>query len=101
MARLYTLEEKEAVLQSLRIKPIDGKVTGKEATLILQWRAREEFGIHREYDDSSLRQHLRQKNLHAEPGNRKSRYLVEEIFDLMISPKRGRATKTEKSKDAA
>ena len=90
MAHLYTQKERQEVLKFLRIKSIDGKVTGIEAARILTWRAKSEFGIDREYDDASLRRHVKEGNIHADPNSRKSRYPVEEVFDLVIYPTRGR-----------
>ncbi len=97
MAKLYTAKLKQEVLRSLEIKPVDGKLTGREAAQVLEWRARQEFGIERKYDDASLRKHVQKGNLHANPDNRKSRYSVEEIFDLVIYPTRGRPRQEEKS----
>ncbi len=93
MAKLYTAKAKQEALRSLEIKPIDGKLTGREAAQVLEWRAKQEFGIDRKYDDASLRKHVQHGNLHADPDNRGSRYLVEEIFDLGIYPARGRPRK--------
>jgi hypothetical protein len=93
MTHLYTQKQKQEVLKLLSIKPISGKVTGKEAAQILKWRAKEEFGIDREYDDASLRRHVKEGNIHADPNSRKSRYPVEEVFDLVIYPTRGRPRK--------
>jgi hypothetical protein len=90
MAKLYTTKHKQEALRSLEIKPIDGKITGREAAKVLGWRAKEEFGIDREYDDATLRRHVQQGNLHADPHNRKHRYDVDEVFDLTILPTRGR-----------
>lgn len=90
MAKLYTAKTKQEVLRSLEIKPIDGKITGREAAQILEWRAKKEFGIDRKYDDASLRKHVQRGNLHADPSNRRSRYSVDEIFDLAVYPTRGR-----------
>lgn len=93
MAHLYTPKQRQEVLKLLSIKPINGKVTGREAAQILQWRAKEEFGVDREYDNASLRRHVKEGNIHADPNSRKSRYPVEEVFDLTIFPARGRARK--------
>lgn len=90
MAKLYTAKTKQEVLRSLEIKPIAGKVTGREAAQILEWRAKKEFDLDRKYDDASLRKHVQKGNLRADPGNRGSRYSVEEIFDLAIYPTRGK-----------
>lgn len=79
----------------LGIKPIDGKITGKEAAQVLQWRAKQEFGVEREYNDASLRRHVKEGNIQADPKNRKNRYEVEAVFDLTISPTRGRPRKQE------
>jgi hypothetical protein len=92
MARLYTTKHRQEILRSLEIKPVDGKVTGKEAALILSWRAQKEFGVPRQYNDASVRRHVAQGNIQADPHNRKNRYPVEIVFDLNISPTRGRHT---------
>lgn len=90
MAKLYTTKTKQEALRFLEIKPIDGKITWREAAQILEWRAKREFDIERKYDDASLRKHVQKGNLHADPDNRGSRYSIEEIFDLVIYPTRGR-----------
>lgn len=99
MAHLYTQKQRQDVLKLLSIKPIDGKITGKEAAHILKWRAKQEFGIDREYDDATLRRHVKEGNIHADPSSRKSRYPVEEVFDLTIYPTRGKQRKEIKSEE--
>jgi hypothetical protein len=101
MAKLYTAKQRNEALRSLEIKPKDDRVTGKEAAQILEWRAKQEFGIDRKYDDASLRKHVEKGNLKADPKNRKSRYSVEEIFDLVIYPTRGRPRQTEEQSNLA
>ena len=90
MARLYTPEQQQEVLQQLRIQPVEGKISGKEAARILSWRVKEEFGMEHEYTDASIRRHVQQKNLHVEAEKRKPRYDVGEVFLLTLAPKRGR-----------
>lgn len=90
MAKLYTAKQKQEALRVLEIKPIDGKLTGKESAQVLEWRVRKEFGMERKYDDATLRKHVQRGNLHVDAGNRGSRYSVDEIFDLVIYPMRGR-----------
>jgi len=103
MVHLYTAERKQEVLQFLNIKPIDGKVTGREAARILSWRAREEEGIVHQYNPSTLRRHVKQGNLVPYPGtkitnkgaSRKSLYDVDVVFELQIAQKRRAALKDE------
>lgn len=101
MAKLYTAKLKQEVLRELEIKPVDGRVTGKEAAQILEWRAKKEFDVERKYDDASLRKHVEKGNLHADPKNRKSRYSVDEIFDLVIYPTRGRPRQNDEQSSLA
>ncbi len=97
MTRLYTVKQQQEILKSLAIKPKHGKITGKEASAILTWRAKEEAGVEHEYKPSILRRHVEKGNLVAHPGtkvtdkgeSRKSLYEVEAIFDLSIEPNRG------------
>ncbi len=103
MVHLYTPSKRQEVLRSLHIKPVDGKVSGREAARILSWRAKEEEGIEHQYNPSTLRRHVKQGNLIAYPGtkvtdkgtSRKSLYDVEVVFELQIAPKRGVALKDE------
>lgn len=90
MAFLYTPEDIEEVLQKLKIKPLRGMVSSQEAARILSWRAKNEFGIEREYNAGTIRRHIQLGNLKAEPENtRFNRYPAEAIFDLPITPRRG------------
>ena len=91
MAVLYTVKEMQAVLKELRIKPLDGKVNGKEAARILTWRAKAEQGIDHIYPDSAIRRHVERGNLKiAERVNpRFNLYKVEDIFDIPLVPRRG------------
>jgi hypothetical protein len=90
LAVLYTAREIQDALKTLRIKPIDGKVTTQEAARILSWRAKAEFGIDHQYHTSSVRRHIQMGNLKAEQvSTRFNRYKVEDIFDLPLSPNRG------------
>lgn len=102
MAVLYTPEEIQEALRRLRIKPKDGKVTGEEAARILSWRAKEEQGIEHAYPASAIRRHVERGNLNiAERVNpRFNLYLVEDIFELPLVPKRGIAQKRD-AKNAA
>jgi hypothetical protein len=94
-ARPYNTEQQDAILHQLGIKSRRGKVTGKEAAVILTWRAREEQGIERTYDPASLRQHVREGNIVADTTNpRMSRYPVVQVFELPIRPRRGRTRGT-------
>lgn len=98
MTYLYTTEERQNALQSLRIKPKNGKITGQEAAVILTWRAKNEFGIEHVYSPSILRRHVDEKNLTAYPAtkltdkgwSRKNLYDVKDVFELSIEPRRGR-----------
>jgi len=90
MAVLYTPEEIQEVLRQLRIKPFRGMVTTLEAAKILGWRAKEEQGVTRVYNASSVRRHIQLKNLTPVPeSTRFNRYKVEDIFDLPLAPNRG------------
>lgn len=91
MAVLYTPEEIQEALRQLRIKPKDGKVTGKEAAKILTWRAKEEHGIKHVYPDAAIRRHVERGNLKvAEQVNpRFNLYWVEDVFELPLVPRRG------------
>ena len=92
MAVLYTEKQIQAVLRELRIKPIDGRVNGREAARILTWRAKEEQGIEHVYPDSAVRQHAMRGHLRAHPVNtRFNLYEVEDVFEVALSPKRGLA----------
>jgi hypothetical protein len=104
LAVLYTPEEIREALRQLRIKPKNGKVTGKEAARILTWRAKAENGIEHDYPDSAIRRHVERGNLKiAEQVNpRLNMYLVEDVFDLLLVPKRGIAQQQKgESKNAA
>ena len=90
MAVLYTPEEIQEVLKELRIKPLQGMVTTLEAAKILGWRAKEEQGVKREYNASSVRRHIQLGNLTPVPeSTRFNRYKIEDIFDLPLAPNRG------------
>jgi len=103
MAVLYTAKEIQEVLQQLRIKPVGGKVTGREAARILTWRAKAEQGIHHVYPDSAVRRHVERGNLKiAEQKNaRLNLYKVEDIFDLPLVPRRGIQQSEKNEKKAA
>lgn len=91
MAVLYTAKDIQEVLQELRIKPIEGKVTTREAARILSWRAKAEQGVIHDYPDSAVRRHVQQGNLKiAQQVNpRLNMYFVEDVFGLTLQPKRG------------
>lgn len=96
MTYLYTTEERQATLQTLRIKPKQGKVNVREAASILTWRAMNEFGIEHTYPTSIIRRHVEQKNLKAYPviidkngDSKKNLYDVKEVFELSIEPQKG------------
>ena len=102
MAVLYPPEEIQAVLKELRIKPKGDKVTGREAARILTWRAKAEEDVTHVYPDSAIRRHVERKNLKiAEQVNsRLNLYTVEDIFELPLSPRRGRARQKGELPDA-
>ncbi len=91
MAVLYTTKQIQEVLRELRIKPVDGLVTTREAARILTWRAKAEQNVEHEYPDSAVRRHVQQGNLKiAQQINpRFNMYRVEDVFDLPLAPKRG------------
>jgi hypothetical protein len=91
MAYLYTPEQIQEALNELRIKPLQGTITSREAARILGWRARQEFGIERNYNEGAVRRHINLGNLKpVQPEDVYiNRYKVEDIFDLPLSPRRG------------
>lgn len=90
MAYLYTPEEMQAALEELRIKPFRETVTSREAAKILTWRAKNEFGIDRTYNESAVRRHISLGNLQSvQPEKYMNRYKVEDVFELPITPRRG------------
>ena len=101
MAYLYTRKQIQEALRELSIKPVDGKVSTKEAARILTWRAKHEEGIEHDYPESAVRRHIQQGNLTiAEQKNpRYNLYSVEDVFTLTLVPKRG--LKQQKSEDVA
>lgn len=103
MAVLYTPDEIQGVLRELRIKPVEGNVTGREAARILTWRAKAEFGIEHVYPDSAIRRHVQQGNLKIakQVNPRFNLYKVEDVFDLPLVPRRGIAQQKEDIADAA
>lgn len=91
MAILYTPEDISKVLLELRIDPVDGKVDANEAARILTWRAKAEQNLEYEYTDDAVRQHVRMKHFEEgsiDRGKRGSRYPVDQVFKLPLSPKR-------------
>ena len=90
MAVLYTPEEIQEVLTTLRIKLKDGLVTTQEAAKILTWRAKAEQDIDFEYNASAVRRHIQLGNLKPVPESaRFNRYKVEDVFELPLAPRRG------------
>lgn len=95
MVRLYTPKQRADILKVLSIKPVRGTVTGREAAAILSWRAKEEYKVIHQYDPSTLRRHVEQKNITPiKISEKKNAYKVEEVFELPIAPKRGKGTST-------
>lgn len=90
MAVLYTQKEITSALHELRIRPVDGMVTGIEAARILTWRAKAEQGIEHTYRASAIRRHVEKKNLKAYPRNERfNMYAVEDVFAIALVPRRG------------
>jgi hypothetical protein len=90
MAYFYTPEEIQVALEELRIKPLKETVTSQEAAKILTWRAKNEFGIDRTYNESAVRRHISLGNLKSvQPEKYMNRYKVEDVFELPITPRRG------------
>ena len=88
MAVLYTPKDIQKMLVELRIKPIDGKVTTREAARILTQRAKEEYHVDHEYTDTAVRRHIHGGHLKPKrESRRKNMYPVESIFDLPIKPR--------------
>ena len=104
MAVLYTAKQIQEILRELRIKPVEGKVTTREAARILTWRAKSEQDVQHDYPDSAVRRHVQQGNLKiAQQVNpRFNMYQVEDVFDLPLAPKRGAGrVKAQASDEAA
>lgn len=90
MAFLYTSEQIQEALKQLRIRPIQGMITTREAAKILTWRAKEEFDIDRAYNEAAVRRHIQLGNLiPVRPDDYIKRFNVEDIFDLPLAPRRG------------
>src|SRR5258708_7400489 len=91
MAYLYTPGQIQEALNDLRIKPFQGTITSREAAKILTWRASQEFGIERPYNEAAVRRHIKLGNLKpVQPDDVYiNRYKVEDIFDLPLAPRRG------------
>lgn len=91
MAYLYTRKQIQDALRELAIKPVDGKVTTREAARILSWRAMHEERIEHIYPESAVRRHVQQKNLKVaeQPNIRFNLYIAEDVFALPMVPKRG------------
>jgi len=91
LARLYTTREIQKALQELRIKPVEGNVTTKEAASILTWRAEKEFDTTHAYPESAVRRRVQNGDLTPAPesGKRQNVYRVEDVFELPLFPKRG------------
>lgn len=88
MAVLNTPEKIRLALSELSIKPIDGKVSGKEAASILTWRAKYEQNVDHTYKIGTINKHS--DKLGVTPAHaRKNLYDVNAVFDLEIEPKRG------------
>lgn len=97
MVRLYTPKQRSDVLKLLSIKPVNGLVDGREAAAILTWRAQEEYKVTHQYEPRALIRHVEQKNIKpvvsgTRSNNRatKNFYPVAKVFELPISPTRGR-----------
>jgi hypothetical protein len=104
MGILYTTEEIQDVLRTLRIKPIDGNlVSTQEAAKILSWRAFAEQGIDHQYPDTAVRRHVQQGNLKIarQVNVRFNLFKAEDVFDLVLAPKRALARQRELSSEEA
>lgn len=88
MAVLNTPEKIKLALLELSIRPVDGKVSGKEAARILSWRAKNEQGVDHEYKIGTVNKHADKLGVMPAHG-RKNLYDVNAVFDLEIEPKRG------------
>ncbi len=93
MATLYTEKDMAKILRELRIAPEEGKVDGNEAAKILTWRAKQEYHVEYQYDNTTVRQHVRRG--HFPEGTidttnpRRNLYKVETVFRLPLAPRRG------------
>jgi hypothetical protein len=102
LAVLYTTKDITNALHELRIRPVDGMVTGVEAARILTWRALSEQGIEHQYRASAIRRHVEKKNLVAHPRNERfNLYKVEDVFGIALVPKRGIQQMKTEAKHAA
>ena len=108
MPVLYSKKEINDILRELKIRPVDGKVNGKEAASILTWRAQHEYKDNaREYTAQSVRRHVSLGNLTAHPvppkhgdESRYNLYDLNEVFSLPLAPKRGTKSKEPISRSA-
>ena len=91
MAVLYTERQIAKVLKDLRIAPENGNVNAEEAARILTWRAKAEQEIDHEYNLDAIRQHVRYGHFEKgtiNPKSRGSRYPIEQVFRLPLTPQR-------------
>ena len=103
MAVLYTAKQIQEVLRELRIKPVEGKVTTREAARILTWRAKAEQGIEHNYPDAAVRRHVQQGNLKVaqQINPRFNMYDVVNVFELSLAPRRGLSLRKDTTREVA
>lgn len=94
---LYTEKERKATLKRLRIDPDAERVTNAQAIKVLNWRAKEEFGVEMQYSANSVRKHA--DKLDAQPAHKKdgtinprqNTYDTKKLFEIEIMPTRTNA----------
>lgn len=97
---IYTSEEIAQALKTLEIEPYrSNKVDSRQAAQILRWRSKQEYGEEHPYTPISIRRRVVSGDLHPEPiSDRLNIYDIDEVFSLVLRPKRasgarGRAKK--------
>jgi len=92
MPRLYTKKQINEALKELHIRPLENRVTSKEAASILTWRAKQEHQVDYEYTDSTVRRHVTLGNLRdiKRISTRQSLYSIDELLDIPLKPRRKR-----------
>lgn len=105
MARFYSSEDMQRILQKLGIKAVDNALTTRESAQVLTWRAKHENGVDYTYTSNSIRSRIQSKSLTPIGGNhrdnRNNKYTVEDIFALPLYPRRGAGQKQRDIKEVA
>ena len=87
---IYTPEEITQILKALEIEPYrSNKVDSRQAARILQWRSKQEHGEEHPYTPTSIRSRVNAGDLHPVRINeRLNIYDVNEVFNLVLRPRR-------------